>query len=78
MSHHNYLEVGDDGMVYILFLLLEKVVTDRIQSVGAKLSVTDKNLEWLGRAGEIIFQKYSAPQLLVGTTLDGRVLPASM
>ena len=32
-------------MVHVFLLLLEEVVADRVQSVGAKLGVSDKNLQ---------------------------------
>ena len=41
---HTHLQFSDDGVWHVFLLLLKKVETDRVESVGAQLRVTQENL----------------------------------
>lgn len=52
-----YLQVGDDGVLHVLLLLLQEVETHGVESVRAQFIVPEENLE--GRGGDFYLLKTS-------------------
>lgn len=48
IDHRFYLQIGDDGVLHVLFLFLQEVETHGIESVRAQFVVSEENLEERG------------------------------